>query len=49
MKNILKKGIIILGIYVILTLCLFVASERIERLDDNASLEKTGVAINIFE
>ncbi len=48
MKNVLKKGIIILGVYIIFTLYLFVASERIERLDENNGTEKE-VAINIFE
>lgn len=49
MKNLFKKGIIILGVYVIFTLYLFAVSERIERLDNGNKIENTGVAINIGE
>ncbi len=49
MKNIIKKGLIVLGVYIIFTFYLFVASERIERLEQNNGIEKTGVMINISE
>jgi hypothetical protein len=47
MKNILKKGLIILTVYLIFTLYLFAVSARIERLNNNESNEKVGVSINI--
>lgn len=47
MKEIIRKGIIILGVYTIFTLYLFMVSDRIERLENNNGLEKSGVAINI--
>lgn len=49
MKKIIRKGIIILGVYVLFMTYLLVASERIERLENNNKTEKTSVAINIFE
>lgn len=49
MRSILKKGLIILGVYIIFIFYLFVASNRIERLDEENNLEKKGVVINIFE
>ena len=47
MKNVLKKGIIILGVYIIFTLYLFVASERIERLENNSKIGNEEVTLNI--
>lgn len=49
MKKLFKKGIIILGVYIIFMIYLFAVSERIERLDSDNNLENTGVAINIGE
>ncbi len=49
MKKVIRKGIIIFCVYLIFTLYLFLASARIERLENNNSLEKTGVSINIGE
>lgn len=36
MKNLLKKGIIFGAIYLILLLCTFLMSERIESLENNS-------------
>lgn len=49
MKNILKKGLIIAGIYAIFTAYLFMASDRIERLEENDSTEKVNVSIKFSE
>ena len=38
--NFFKKGIIVLSIYVIFVLYLFVAAERIERLDNAGFIEE---------
>ena len=40
MKEIKKKSAIIIGVYIIFTLYLFIASERIERLDENNGTER---------
>lgn len=45
MKKIIKKGIIIVGIYTIFTMYLFMASNRIERLDKNDYNEKINVSL----
>lgn len=47
MKDLLKKSMIILGVYVVFMIYLFAASERIERLENDNNLENTGVMINI--
>ena len=49
MKKILKKGLIIVGIYAIFTAYLFMASDRIERLEENDSNEKVNVSIKFSE
>ena len=49
MKKILKKGLIIIGVYAIFTTYLFFASNRIERLDNNDDTEKVNVRINYSE
>ncbi len=49
MKNILKKGLVIMSIYLVFTFYLFLAADRIERLNKNAKLENTGYIINIFK
>ncbi len=48
MKNIIKKGIIVLGIYFVFTAYLFMASDRIERLEQD-DIEKVNVAIKFSE
>ena len=48
MKNIIKKGIVVLGIYAIFTGYLFMASDRIERLEQDAT-EKVNVSIKFSE
>ena len=46
--NYFKKGMIILSIYVIFVLYLFVAAERIDRLEDNGFIEeKSGISVKI--
>jgi hypothetical protein len=45
MKNVLKKGIVLLVIYGVFTAYLFLASERIERLDREDDSEKVNVSI----
>lgn len=47
MKKVIRKGMIIIGVYLIFTLYLFAASARIERLEDNSELEKVRTVINI--
>ena len=49
MKNVLRKGLIIVSIYAIFTAYLFVASNRIERLDNNDDTEKVNVTIKYSE
>ena len=46
-KNILKKGVIILGVYLIFTLYLFLVAERIERLDKNGVSKNSGYTLKI--
>ena len=48
-KKLLKRGLIIVGIYVVFTAYLFVASDRIERLDNNDDTEKVNVTIKYSE
>ena len=45
MKELLKKGLILLAVYSIFTAYLFLASERIERLDQKDDSEKVNVSI----
>lgn len=49
MKKIIKKGIIIIGIYLIFAMYLFMASNRIERLDKNDSTETINVSLKFSE
>lgn len=49
MENVLKKGIIIVGVYIIFTFYLLAVSERIERLEENGGTEKTSISLNISE
>ena len=49
MKKIIKKGIIIVGIYAIFTAYLLMASTRIERLDKDENLEKVNVSLKFSE
>ena len=46
MMELLKKGIILLGIYGIFTGYLFLASERIENLDHKEKEEIVNVSLN---
>lgn len=48
MKNILKKGIIIVGIYLVFAAYILMASDRIERLDKNET-EKVNVSLKFSE
>ena len=49
MMNIIKKGLVILGIYGIFTAYLLFASNRIERLDNNDTEEKVNVSLKFSE
>jgi hypothetical protein len=49
MKKIIKKGIIIAGIYLVFAAYLCMASDRIERLDKSDNTEKVNVAIKFSE
>jgi len=49
MKKIIKKGIIIIGIYAIFTAYLLMASDRIERLDKNDNTETVNVSLKFSE
>ena len=46
MTNILKKGLIIVGVYLIILIYLFYASNRIETLDKSDDKEIIPVAVN---
>ena len=45
MKNVLKKGLVLLVIYGVFTAYLFLASERIERLEREDDTEPVNVSI----
>ena len=46
--NYFKKGMIILSIYIIFVLYLFLAAERIERLEEGCVItEKSGISVKI--
>ena len=45
MKKTLKKGLVFTSIYLILLLCVFMMSNRIERLEENGKEEVRSVAI----
>ena len=49
MMNIIKKGIIIVGIYTVFAAYILMASDRIERLDKNDNLEKVNVSLKFSE
>ena len=49
MKNIIKKGIIVVGIYLIFTAYILMASDRIERLDRKDSNELINVSLKFSE
>ena len=49
MMNVLKKGLVILGIYSIFTVYLLFACDRIERLDNNDDLEKVNVSLKFSD
>jgi hypothetical protein len=49
MREIIKKGIIILSIYAIFTAYLFLVSERVERLDLEDDREIINVSLNYSE
>ena len=46
MKNVLKKGFVLLGIYLAFTAYLFLASERMENLENNEQIENAVLASN---
>ena len=46
--NYFKKGMIILSIYIIFVLYLFLAAERMDRLDESSyAIEKSGFSVKI--
>ena len=47
MKEIVKKSAIIIGVYIIFTLYLFIASERIDSLENNSKIGNEEVTLNI--
>ena len=49
MKKIIKKGIIVVGIYLIFATYILMASDRIERLDKNDGTEKVNVSLKFSE
>ncbi len=49
MKEIIEKGLIVFGIYMIFTAYLFFASDRIERLEDADDTEYVNVTIKYHE
>ena len=49
MKKIIKKGIIVIGIYAVFAAYLLMASTRIERLDKTDSNEKVNVSLKFSE
>ena len=48
MKKIIKKGIIIVGIYLLFAAYILMASNRIERLDKDENLEKVNAVKNLI-
>lgn len=49
MRNIIKKGIIIIGIYLVFAAYILMASNRIERLDKDDSTEMVNVSLKFSE
>ncbi len=49
MKNIIKKGIIIVGIYLVFAAYILMASDRIERLDKKDTTEKVNVSLKFSD
>ena len=49
MKKIIKKGIIIVGIYLVFAAYVLMASDRIERLDKNDNNEKVNVSLKFSD
>lgn len=49
MKNIIKKGIIIVGIYLLFAAYILMAADRIERLDKNDDTEKVNISLKFSE
>ncbi len=49
MKKIIKKGIIVVGIYLIFAAYILMASNRIERLDNNDNTEKVNVSLKFSD
>ena len=49
MKKIIKKGIIIVGIYMVFAAYLFMVSDRIERLDKNDNTKTVNVSLKFSE
>ena len=49
MKKIIKKGIIIVGIYLVFAAYVLMASDRIERLDNNDNTEKVNVSLKFSD
>ncbi len=46
MKNVLKKGFVLLGLYLAFTAFLFLASERMENLENNEQIETAVLSSN---
>ena len=49
MKKIIKKGIIIVGIYLVFAAYILMVSNRIERLDKSDNIEKVNVSLKFSE
>jgi len=49
MKNVLMKGLVLLGVYSVFTAYLLFASNRIERLDNKDDTEKVNVSLKFSD
>ncbi len=48
MKKMVKEGLWIFLLYSFITLCLFLATDRIERLDQNENFRNTNQSVSVF-
>ena len=48
MKKMVKQGLWIFLLYSFITLCLFLATDRIERLDQNENFRNTNQSVSVF-
>ncbi len=47
MKKILRKGLIIISIYVVAVICTFMVTNRVQELDSSENLRNTNTSLSI--